>query len=458
MKKLMYLLPVAALAMASCSNSDDAVIEQSARQQLAKADQLMIIPSINGASTRADVLDASNLEKFYVNITGKFYEGAQDADKPTSTNDPKTSWGNLITKNGASWNFSDAETKTYWWADATTKATFTAFSDNSSLESMPNELSVNTDPDSQLDYVVAYNEGTRNDFRSGVPMNFQHITSQVKFKAKNADNDKVSIKIKGIRLVNIVKNGAVQLPDVSTAQASFDWKTTEYEPWILGSQTDTYATKEPVADPVELSGVIPDDVSFGPQFLLPQQLANAELTDEEKAVTSSGVNAGWNKPISTGNAIAFLVQIMELNDEQEAVDMIYPVTFAAFTGDSFTDDVDYYVLNGDFYELKPADVTVPQYGTTYYTKVGATGNSNYAWAYYPIDTKWEPGRIYTYTLNFAEEAYGFIDPNQTNATIPNQTGEGHRIPGDPIGAAWVQLKFVDVTVSDWIDASQATNL
>ena len=457
MKKFMYLLPVAALAMASCSNNDDAVIEQSAAQQLAKADQLMIFPSVGGASTRAQAITTTGtnaLGKFYLDATGSFFAGSNAANNapedPEGT--PEKSIKGQLTKNGATWSFPEGQT--YWWADGSTKGTFTAFADGGDLTGIPTEVTIPVSKDDQKDYLVAYNEGLRADFRSGVGLNFQHITSQVKFQAKNIATN-VEIKIKGMRMVNIVSNAALAMPTASTSANDFDWSTTDYQPWTLGSAMLAYKGIDDEA--VTLEHVNATDLNFGDaQFLLPQQLAVAELGDNEKAIAEGLANASWNTAISTGNAIAFLINIKKVDDPAtpvtEVEEQVYPVTFTVVASSASEDFDTYYVKNDDgFYEKASGSYDSSK---TYYTQ--DDNSADYAWAYVPVDTKWEPGKIYTYTLNFAEDAYGYVDPDQTtDGGVKNPNSDKKTFnPGDPIADVWVPLTFT-VTVTDWADATMS---
>lgn len=79
----------------------------------------------------------------------------------------------------------------------------------------------------------------------------------------------------------------------------------------------------------------------------------------------------------------------------------------------------------------------------------------YAFSAVGIDTNWEPGKKYIYTLNFCENGGGAgeIDPTPTDPTNPNdQTIDPTPIPGgnggDPILGN--PIKFT-VTVDNWTD-------
>ena len=404
----MYLLPVAALAMASCSNSDDPIAEVNV-PKLATADQLMIRPAMAGASTRvAKAYDnAADITSFKLIATGNFLDGS--AAGP-GDNAYDMSGGIDITGDGSGsvWNF-PTEHQYVWWGDATTKATFTAYAPTN-VPNINAEQTISNDLDQQLDYIVAYNEGMKGDFKTGVPLNFQHATSQIVVKAVNKNTSAVTIKVKGTRMVNVISKGTLSLPTVAT-NGSFSWDNTDYTPWTLGNATDTYADTYDNAVLLEESN---PQVIGNAQYLLPQQLT-AATTDVEYAAGDT-----WNKDV-TGNAIAFLIQV---NDGTNA---IYPV-------------------------LQEEGATLVSQG--------------YAWAYVPVDTDWQPGRKYTYTINFAEDAYGKVDPNQGDEGTPDPKDktpndstddEPEQKPGEEVKDSPLRLTFT-VSVEDWTPMAEPKNL
>ena len=388
----MYLLPVAALAMASCSNSDDPIAEVNV-PKLATADQLMIRPAMAGASTRATAFSsAADITSFKLIATGNFV--ADNEGEPSETAYDMTS-GIEITNNAGSWNF--PENDVVWWGDATTKATFTAYAPADATPG--SEVEIPADMATQKDYIVAYNEGVKSDFKTGVPLNFQHATSQIVVKAVNKTTSAVTIKVKGTRMVNVISKGTLSFPTVAT-NGSFSWD--DYTPWALGTSTSTYADDSYAANPVELEESSAKIIGNA-QYLLPQQLTAATYTSEG--------TENWTTDV-TGNAIAFLIQVKDA-----------------------------------------ADVAI-------YPALQSTGNE-YAWAYVPVDTDWQPGKKYIYTINFAKDAYGKVDPNQEGGTddptddddpATDDPGAGEEIVDDPL-----KLTFT-VTVEDWTEMEEAKNL
>lgn len=403
MKKIMYLLPVAALAMASCSNDDNAGIEQSV-QQLATADQLMIRPAVGGASTRiAGYQSIQDLDKFYLDITGAFKTGENGTDQV-----------NVISKELVNTNsfalYAADNTSLYYWKDKDTKATFSAYAPTTIDWTQP--ITIDTDRSKQVDYMVAYNEGVKSDFRSGVPLNFQHVTSQINVLATNKDYDKVNISVRAIRFTNIRNKGVLSKPAVSTVNGIFSWEN--YKPWSVNDASNvTFLTQ--FNDDENLPAITlsanAQNIMFGDNhYLLPQQLTAAtapEITDLDAYQ--------WTTPVEA-NALAFLIKVTDVNGTA-----IYPTQSAM--------------------DAQTSSVT------------------GYAWAYVPVETNWEPGKKYIYTVNFAKDAYGKVDPDQVpgGTDDPNDGNEPQDKPGEDVVVTEVPLTFT-VTVEDWIDVNEAKNL
>ena len=90
------------------------------------------------------------------------------------------------------------------------------------------------------------------------------------------------------------------------------------------------------------------------------------------------------------------------------------------------------------------------------------------WVYVNLDTDWFPGKQYIYTLNFAEDAYGMVSPNQLpdgtpdpmdpTPADPDDDDPEEPEPSDPVIENPVPLTF-QVQVIDWdkVD-NQLTNL
>lgn len=89
-------------------------------------------------------------------------------------------------------------------------------------------------------------------------------------------------------------------------------------------------------------------------------------------------------------------------------------------------------------------------------------NDNYAFSAVAIGTNWEPGKKYTYTLNFCGEGGGAgqIDPNPTNPVNPTDPDvEKEPVPGGNGGDEILgkPIKF-EVSVDNWTEVSSNVDM
>jgi hypothetical protein len=402
MKKLVFLLPIAAFAMASCSN--DSVVEQPATKVIS-AEALQIYPEIQGA-TRGTVWDNSNFAEFYLSTSGKFQENATDvnhADGAAFTNAK-------VTKSGSSWLISGKE---WYWPSKTATSDFTAWApvapDGDPVFG-PGSYTASTTIADQKDILVAFNSGSATDFESGVPLKFRHILSQIVIKADNADKTKVDIEVADVRLNNISSTGTWAVPTASTATAL------GYTPWSSVSTQVNYFTKVgSFASPVMLDGSAKDLTGADPLLLIPQQLNAATI--------ASG----------TGQYISLLVRI------KKGTTLVYP-------RNNFKGDANTAFTSG----------SEPDYRTA-----GVENSEQWAWTAVDVNTNWEPGKKYIYTLHFTENGYGKIDGTLTGGnTNPGDDGDSTTQdpePGDDVVDTPVKL-VLDVEVIDWEEVTEEKDM
>ena len=388
MKKLVFLLPIAALAMASCSN--DSVVEQPATK-VVSANALQVYPEIQGV-TRGTVWDNSNFEKFYLTTTGKFQEDA------TTVNDEAGAAFNqaTVTKSGSTWLINGKE---WYWPSKNASSGFTAWAPVYEAPFGPGSYEASTTIELQKDILVAYNTGSVTDFESGVPLKFRHILSQIIVKADNAAKDKIQINVKDVRLNNIITSGSWDTPTTSTAASDF-----VYNLWTLGTSKANYLTGCGTSTVITLDGSAKDLTGANPLLLIPQQLGTANIKEK------------------TGQYLSVLVEITDKT------------------------------------------IAAPNAGHYIFPKNDGTdaGGTTYAWAAVDINTLWEPGKKYIYTLHFTENGYGKVDGNTdggnndpTDPTPENDADDGNDPqPGDDIVDTPVKL-ILDVEVIDWVDGTTA---
>ena len=231
-----------------------------------------------------------------------------------------------------------------------------------------------------------------------VAMNFKHILSQISVKAK-CSNDDVTIKVLGVKLGNIGSQGTFTFPITETVTEGFTWNT----PWNLtANETASYmvgATEEGSA--VTLESETAKSIMSENFFLIPQT-----LTAWGGSTTNSGAYIGVLCNIKVANG-------SNAGDDYKTV-QIYP-----------------------------------------------NETDKYAFAAIPINTTWEPGKKYVYTLDFCGSSTtttggcGKVSPDQTvpdgcgvSSTITGEidaTGITKNVGDDIFGGA---IKF-SVTVEDW---------
>lgn len=253
------------------------------------------------------------------------------------------------------------------------------------------DFAPNTDVNKQVDLLVAYNTGNRTDNEtSGVALNFKHALSQIDVQAK-CSNPNIEIVVKGIRFVNVKKKGSFTYPAQTTTAGN---NTTLAGCWALGNEVSGGADYKASFDQSQVvtlgSDVKSINASSNNFMLVPQQLTE------------------WNKTsAATGAYIAVLCRISSKDGEDHKT-VLYPES--------------------------ESDVT----------KFGSI--------IVPINTNWEAGKKYTYTLNFCGDGggAGLVDPNP-DATDPSVVTEPKpgSTGGDPVLGK--PIKFT-VTVEDWVDA------
>ena len=248
---------------------------------------------------------------------------------------------------------------------------------------------------SQKDLLVSYNTGNKKDNEAkGVAMNFKHALSQIEVKAK-CSNEKIKIEVIGLKMVNAAAKARFTFPADET-KTDYTLQQSQWSDWAdKDNHGKAYMIKhkdKKVTLTKEAQSLMFDE---GGMMLIPQQLT-AWKGDDSK----------------TGAYLSVLCRIYSLDNGNET--LLYPRPVA-----------------------------------------GDNKNGKYAFSAVAIDTNWEPGKKYIYTLNFCGEngGAGEIDPNPTNPVEPTDpdveekpgTG-GEEILGKPISFT--------VTVDEWKDESK----
>ena len=157
MKKLFFLMPLAALVFASCSN--DEVQSQAVKQS---TDVVTFLPAMNNVTRGTIFTDAgfkTTPGTFKVIINGKFYAVDPSLPENSSATAGTVNATHTVTYNTSAWELSPS----LWWGDGTTAATFTAYApqDAGTVSSGNLSFNVASTVGNQKDLVVAYNKGNR---------------------------------------------------------------------------------------------------------------------------------------------------------------------------------------------------------------------------------------------------------------------------------------------------------
>lgn len=403
MKKLMYLLPFAALAMASCSSSEDV-----AQNVQTPSQELKFFPAVEG-TTRGAIETSSSISKFYLYATGDLKTSATATD---GTEAYSPDW-QAVTKNGSNW---EPATKLYWAKDdevvpaGPATGNFVAFANATKLADGTEhdgtgitsqlDIVIPTDLSKQKDLVVAYNSGLRTVFTSGVPLHFRHALSQVVVNATYANDADASlltngfpeldIKVKGVKFARLKNQGTLNLPGTSTASGQ------TYEP-VWGSQSGTQEFAAAPASAVGLS-------------------STAQFIDQSAA----------NSPL-----------------------LLMPQTTAATTSLA-TASVDgaYLMVEVDINEKTSGNDVYPQENYT------GNGDTGYAWIAVPVSIDWKGGYKYTYTLNFSNIACGKAAPGASAGDGAANEGVAENDP--IISGVRTPVNFLVTVEEAWIDGGSFT--
>ena len=203
----------------------------------------------------------------------------------------------------------------------------------------------------QQDFVVATATGnkTKNE-TDGVQLTFKHKLVQIGIHAKNA-NSAYKYYIKGVKIANVISSGDFNF---SPAEGSSEWACDDTR------STASYSIEytKPMATPLGIVGtnlMCTVTADKNGAEVLDYSVGNAMLIPQQLTK--------WDKTSKTGSYLAVLAKV-----ETEGGSIVYP-------------------------------------------KDASTSGSEYDWLLVPIDTKWEAGNRYVYTLDFTEGA-GFDESGE----------------------------------------------
>lgn len=351
MKKQIFFLAVAAMAMASCSQDETIGINEGKGIGFrTSADKI----------TRGSEINNSNITEFYASafdpkgdkyFADQLFEGAYNS---TFESDPLYYWpGDNSTLTFRAYA-PDAETIGGTMSLGLTDNTLTEFSPAAEIAD-------------QVDLIYATATGNKDkNEATGVKLTFSHMLSQIEVKAKNSNTGYV-YKVKGVKIANVKQQGDLDF-DKAVSQ---DEKASA---WSNLSETKTSYS-------VEYTEV--RTLNETAQTLMSENGDNAMLIPQQLTA--------WDNTAGNKNNDTYLAVLVNVETKDGA--QVYP------KNDADTEE--------------------------------------YEWVAVGIDTKWEMGKHYIYTLDFSEGA-GRPEPDPTDPE-PDE-------PVDPVLGG--PIKFT-VEVTGW---------
>ena len=276
MKKVIYMMAAAAIALSSCSSEETTDVAKSSnitfRTTVGLNSRALELTGKDGATnmTKMTVSAFNGANAYFENKVferdGNFFECK--AFNPTW---PKEGTLTFVAYShlGEAWGYNTPDL-------TSTGATITGFAPKSDIKA-------------QHDVVFAYGTGSQADNETnGVELNFEHILSQIKIVVKNTDND-LHYLIKGIRIASV--SGSANYAFAHDAD-----KNTNSHTWTdFGTANAVYETvfDTPItlqdSNPVDLTDKCNEAGAAGGAMLIPQT-----VTSWDGTTTGYGTTADYN--------------------------------------------------------------------------------------------------------------------------------------------------------------------
>lgn len=407
MKKNLFILAVAGLALASCS-SDETIASQATSQ----ANEISFRPLNNGMTRAADAsFDATS-------ATAQFKVTAFKNGEDVASATPYFSEVDFKGNGTSSWV---SDVKYYWpntynldfyaWAPATYSPTGATSYHHTGFAITPG-TTIGSQPD--FVYAVTRNwgkaSGAYGDGKNGVTINFRHAESKVVIQLKNENND-LKITVGNVAINNLYGSGTFTWNGVmngespvvaATATTDGQWTTSES---ALKYLNGTWNTGE------------------APQ-----------TTDYSVAMGTDEITTGINRNVFSGTTAA-----RNLTSTASGYEMILipqgvnvQTTYSGTTAANSTTHLGGSSFDGTYIS---AQIKIQQKSNNEYIVGSADTYITAMWPLTSTGSPWLPGHKYTYTVNLGNG--GYYDNNQdTNTNL------------DPI-LAGAEIFFATVTVDDW---------
>ncbi|MDE5882564.1 MAG: fimbrillin family protein [Muribaculaceae bacterium] len=445
-KRLFYFALGALLSVTSCSQED--VVRENPESG---GKRITFRASLPELSTRASEINSSNLNNFRVSC---FIEG-ENTLTPYFVD-------KLFSKQGNRYVSSDPDCV---WPDDNSRLKFIAFTPScadmrklgnfsetdfsltpvkvgvaEALNYKLENFKVAKDIAKQIDFVTATVAGNVPDNEeTGIKLNFRHQLSRIEIKAWGA-NESYDIEIAGVRIGGVEVEGIFNfIPSADANSEGADgFRVSGSKGCVeyIFSNGDNLITLDRGADSPSSDGkavsIMGSKIGEGEGYdnsamLIP---ANNINWDYENDRGNAGVNG--NPP---GSYLSVLLRVTDATNNSLG-NPVYPYL-------NNPDNMEVVCLAVDkatkkevktrLYKQGGSYFSDPSFNTPYDLSANAAEVKEFGWAALPISGNWQPGTVYTYTLNYSN-GVGLREP-----TDPTHPGES--IIGDNV--------IVNVEMSEW---------
>lgn len=407
MKKSMFLVAIAATALASCT-SDELV-------QVNNGNEIKFAIAADNDSRAATVFCNNNLMPGFQVYAGYQNEGAWstfiEEDLITVLSDGKCT-----------------QSETRYWPEEGTLDFYGLVNlngDGFTLESasnlddqitwgvetpVVNDFTPNTDVTKQTDLLYAVATG-KSSSSAPVLMNFRHALSQIEFRAKN-DNPALQVFVSAVRIGQTYAKGSYTLPKLSTEDNLVDHTV---------DKDDDYAAAHENAN----RGTWAVNTNEKADYYVPfNEVSVAYGTTQDLTISTDGAQ--------TNNNSLLLIPAMEAGSATTAWDPASDNN-TAYNGTYIAVYCKILNVAGDSYDAN-TDVAVLHEG----------------WAVIPASFKWKQGKKYIYTINFTKGGNGGYEETPVDPSKPE-------VPGTPTDTPVLTGIEFQVTVDDFLYGDKYEN-
>ena len=297
MKKVIFGTALASMALLSACSSDNELANVGTTANNAIGFHVVG----NKAETRANIINSTtDLEKTDFNVVAFKNNGGTDGEVFMGDKEHENGLkGVIINHKNGKWDYADASDLHYWpkegslnfyavspasipegltlyhWTieKATKTITYSCFDEYNRTDGKEN-------PD--VMYAIATNQ-TQSIQAGKVNLNFQHILSQVVFKAKTVNSD-MEVDIKEIKIKNFRVGGTFTIPTNESSPSQRSWSREEVyklSPFTVIKKSD--------ADPIRIIGTEATDISSKtPMLFVPQPLTGWDVKHKIAEADTNG--------------------------------------------------------------------------------------------------------------------------------------------------------------------------